>query len=66
VKYLENLINGEFSMLDMTPYIYHVWFGEKNSFSKIVRISGATYNEIKRVIEIVDKSEYLRKWPVMF
>lgn len=53
-------------MLDMTPYIYHVWFGEKNSFSKIVRISGATYNEIKRVIEIIDKSEYLRKWPVMF
>jgi len=58
----EDIIGISYRKLDIILY----GLEKKYSISKIARISGLTYNEIKRVIEIIDKSEYLRKWPVMF
>jgi len=58
----EDMIGISYRKLDIILY----GLEKKYSVSKIARISGATYDEIKRVIEIIDKSGYLRKWPVMF
>ena len=58
----EDMIGIPYRKLDIILY----GLEKKYSFSEIARISGATYSEIKRVKEIVDKSEYLRKWPITF
>lgn len=58
----EDIMGISYKKLDIILY----GLEKKYSFSKIAGISGATYSEMKRVKEIVDKSEYLRKWPIMF
>ena len=57
----EDMIGVPYRKLDIILY----GLEKKYSFSEITGISSATYSEIKRVKEIVDKSEYLRKWPIM-
>ena len=52
----EDMIGIPYKKLDIILY----GLEKKYSLDKIIDISGATYNEIKRVIEIMDKSRYLR------
>lgn len=58
----ENMIGISYKKLDAILY----GLEKKYSFSKIAGISGETSCEIKRIFEIVDKSGYLRKWPITF
>jgi len=58
----EDMLGIPYRKLDIILY----GMEKKYPFNKIAGISGATYSEIKRVKEIVDKSEYLRKWPITF
>lgn len=58
----ENMLGISYEKLDAILY----GLEEKYSFDRIIEISGATPGEIKRVFEIVDKSGYLRKWPITF
>ncbi len=58
----EDMIGIPYRKLDIILY----GLEKKYSLSEIVSISSATYSEIKRVKEIVNKSEYLRKWPITY
>jgi len=58
----EDMMGISYRKLDIILY----GLEKKYSIGKIARIYGVTYDEIKRVIEIKEKSEYLREWPVMF
>lgn len=56
----EEMIGIPYRKLDLILY------GLENSYSddRIEKISGAGPDEIKKVKQIVKKSEYLRKWPI--
>ncbi len=58
----EDMIGVPYRKLDIILY----GLEKRYSVGKIAEISGASYHEIKRVLEIMDKSEYLRKWPITF
>lgn len=56
----EDMLGMSYRKLDL------ILFGIENNYttSKIIEISGATKHDIQRVKKIINKSEYLRTWPI--